>query len=154
MKLCSKCKKVKRNKEFYKRLRYKSGLNSACKVCERERNSKYLRKWRKENLGKCRDRQREYKRKNRKRYRVYMRKYLLRTAYGMSLRDFTKLLAEQDGVCAICGTDQPGQKSFNVDHDHETGEIRGLLCAACNRALGLLKDDPAIVESAFKYLRK
>ena len=51
-------------------------------------------------------------------------------------------------VCEICG----GSEYLAVDHDHESGKVRGKLCANCNRALGLLKDDPARVEAMFKYL--
>ena len=92
----------------------------------------------------------------------------LRRDFGITLDDYEALLAEQCGVCAICGEPpavafgrpdgRPGRQGRQrvprlvVDHDHATGKIRGLLCVHCNRGIGFLKDDPAIVRLALKYL--
>ncbi len=75
---------------------------------------------------------------------------------GMTLEDFNNLLETQGGRCAICGTDSPHGRTdrFVVDHDHKTGLPRGLLCSVCNVAIGLLQDDPAILERATDYLRQ
>jgi hypothetical protein len=64
-------------------------------------------------------------------------------------------LAAQGGRCAICGTDTPGtvQRFFAMDHDHETGEMRGLLCYRCNIGIGNLADDPDRLEAAARYHR-
>jgi len=64
------------------------------------------------------------------------------------------MLVTQEGRCAICGTQDPGRNwpSFNVDHDHATGRVRGLLCANCNDAIGKLKDDPTLLHRAAEYL--
>jgi hypothetical protein len=61
----------------------------------------------------------------------------------------------QNGQCAICASSDPGGgfKNFAVDHNHTTGEIRGLLCTRCNRGLGLFKDDPVLTQLATNYLR-
>lgn len=59
---------------------------------------------------------------------------------------------EQDNACAICHQPCPSGRALAVDHDHTTGAIRGLLCANCNRALGLLQDSPEVVASALAYL--
>jgi len=79
----------------------------------------------------------------------------LRRMYGITQDQFNQLLLEQGGKCAICSTDSPGGRTgvFNVDHDHRTNRIRGLLCHRCNLALGFLDDDPHRLYSAFKYLR-
>lgn len=71
--------------------------------------------------------------------------------YGLTVEDFGKLLASQGGVCAICaGTDE--QRRLSVDHDHETGEVRGLLCSGCNGAkLGRLGDDPERAEARAEH---
>jgi hypothetical protein len=70
-------------------------------------------------------------------------------------------LIRRDGnACQICGKDgraRPnghGAGRLHVDHDHKTGMVRGLLCASCNRALGFLCDDPALVRAALAYLEK
>lgn len=90
----------------------------------------------------------------------YRRREKLLAEYGMTVAQYDAMLLRQNGCCAICGTDAPGSKrarsdrSFCIDHDHKTGFVRGLLCAHCNRGIGLLKDDPAIVEAAVQYLRQ
>jgi len=68
--------------------------------------------------------------------------------YGLTPGDYDKLFEEQSGKCKICGTTDPGAsyKYLSVDHDHETGEVRGLLCNSCNRALGFFKDDTNLLE--------
>ena len=63
------------------------------------------------------------------------------------------MLAEQDGGCGICG-DPPGKTALHVDHDHETGVVRGLLCFRCNSALGNLRDDPDIITLALVYVTR
>ncbi|WP_374580593.1 endonuclease VII domain-containing protein [Sphingomonas sp. J344] len=78
----------------------------------------------------------------------------LRNRYGLSLTDFHDLLEAQGGVCAICS--EPEQvkdgRSLAVDHDHSTGEVRGLLCQKCNTGLGKFRDSPDLLREAIKYL--
>jgi hypothetical protein len=73
---------------------------------------------------------------------------------GLTLEQWEIMLSEQGGRCAICGTDKPGGigEKLNVDHDHGTGAVRGLLCHLCNRMLGHAKDDVRILEAAIAYL--
>lgn len=80
--------------------------------------------------------------------------FRLQQRYGIDLDEYERLLASQDGGCAICGEAycQDGRK-LHVDHDHSTGEVRGLLCHRCNTAIGLLKDDPNVVTKAVAYLK-
>ena len=87
------------------------------------------------------------------------RKSSLRKNYGIDLDEYNAMLAKQHGVCAICGEDEPNEhgrtgKKFrlSVDHCHDSGTIRGLLCQRCNRAIGLLKDDPILLRRAISYL--
>ena len=76
--------------------------------------------------------------------------------YGLTLGDYAVLLEEQNYSCKICETKEPKGQSkdgrFYVDHNHNTGEVRGLLCNDCNTALGLLKDSPELVKKAGLYL--
>jgi len=76
-------------------------------------------------------------------------KHLKRT-YGITIEDYNALLEQQDGVCAICKNEH--EHALCVDHDHETGDIRGLLCKPCNVAIGNFKDDTRRLEEAIKYL--
>ena len=71
--------------------------------------------------------------------------------YGITLADYDRMLKDQDGRCKICGR-TPGHTRLCVDHDHATGEVRGLLCKPCNQALGLFAEDPSIVAKAAEYL--
>ena len=63
----------------------------------------------------------------------------------------SSMLEAQGGVCAIC-EQAPGTTQFCLDHDHETGFVRGYLCDPCNRALGLFRDEPYILQAAIDYL--
>jgi hypothetical protein len=74
----------------------------------------------------------------------------LRRRYGISPAEYDALLAKQGGVCAICRKRSKGR--LCVDHCHLTGTVRGLLCHACNVALGALKDDQASLVAALAYL--
>ena len=76
-------------------------------------------------------------------------------AYGISEEQTAALLAAQGGRCAICRTDTPGGVGdWHVDHDHATGVVRGLLCNSCNIALGLFRDDEALLTAALAYLER
>jgi hypothetical protein len=77
------------------------------------------------------------------------RHYHLTRRYGIGEAEVEELLAEQGGVCAICGADNPE----HVDHDHETGHIRGLLCFNCNGGLGQFRDNVDYLTSAITYLK-
>jgi hypothetical protein len=74
--------------------------------------------------------------------------------YKLSETDYEVLKKVQNNSCAICGTHQKHLLTkLAVDHNHSTGTYRGLLCGACNRALGLLKDDISMLEKSIMYLR-
>ncbi len=62
--------------------------------------------------------------------------------YGITVEQYDAMLRQQNGLCAICGR-APKRFRLAVDHDHETGEIRGLLCTRCNLGLGWFRDDPS-----------
>ena len=77
----------------------------------------------------------------------------LRVEYGITPEEYQALLDGQAHCCAICGGEaNPQGKRLSVDHDHTTGQIRGLLCGSCNNLLGLAYDRPEILRSAAAYL--
>ena len=81
--------------------------------------------------------------------------YALKRRYGITVEDYENLLKQQHFGCAICGTPScKTGRNFAVDHCHETGKVRGLLCAGCNQGLGNFKDDVGYLEDAISYLRK
>ncbi len=83
----------------------------------------------------------------------------LKSRYGITLEEYRRLLAVQNGACAICHQGETRRHWWGgevyllaVDHDHETGKTRGLLCNRCNRALGLFGDNVENLLAAATYL--
>lgn len=116
---------------------------------ERER----ARRWRQENTSAVRGYQQNYYTENREDLSHRRRENHRKRRYDLTPQKFSEMLASQDGKCAVCKTPEPrGKTSWHVDHDHETGQIRGILCITCNIALGMLHDDPARCRAAADYL--
>jgi len=79
---------------------------------------------------------------------------IIRRQYGITLQEFEELLQFQGGVCAICQKSLENERrKINIDHDHETNEVRGLLCSGCNTGLGHLGDNIDGLERALYYLK-
>lgn len=76
----------------------------------------------------------------------------LKGRYGLSLSAFNTMLEEQNSKCAICDVDFSSAVRPNVDHDHKTGAVRGLLCSNCNKGIGFLGDQASTVAAAVQYL--
>src|SRR5262249_30187058 len=81
-----------------------------------------------------------------------VRRRRLKRLYGISLEDYERLLARQNGACGICR--RKSKRMLCVDHCHKTGRVRGLLCVRCNTGLGLYKDDPSIMRRGADYLER
>lgn len=132
-----------------------------------QRRIAYYREWRKKHPDYDKQRyansaeQRE-KRKARTRAWNALNKERVRISnrcrkYGMTPEEIESLRKSQNNQCAICEVqfdDADRTTAMCVDHSHVTRKIRGLLCNTCNRALGLLKDNPAVLEKGIAYLRK
>lgn len=81
------------------------------------------------------------------------RDWFYKQRYGITLEEYNKLYEEQEGCCKVCNKHQMDfKKRLHVDHSHETGQVRGLLCPSCNLAIGMLMDDPKIIKSAWEYV--
>lgn len=78
-----------------------------------------------------------------------------RKRYGITEEAYGVLVQVQKNLCAICNRppEVGGKKSLDVDHDHSTGRVRGLLCTNCNTGIGLFKDNPALLLAAISYLK-
>lgn len=165
--LCSRCKEDKPEDEFLKDKRRPNGLGTWCKKCFSEYRKEYYKKnknelnaksalWAKNNLDRCRKSGLKYRSNNREREKNRALEY----KYGLTIEEYSFLLEKQNSICAICGreetaVDRNGKiKKLQVDHDHETGKIRGLLCSTCNRGIGYLQDDISIIENALEYLKE
>lgn len=161
--LCRRCSETKPASDFSKG-DGADGLASWCKPCAAE----HARAWYRANKGRAREtkrryyeanrervneRQREYKASRPRQYKAYRLK-----SFGLTIDDFERMLAEQDGVCAGCLHPPTGEDRQNavlhVDHCHETGRVRGLLCGRCNTGLGLLRDDPETLHRLAAYVAK
>lgn len=105
---------------------------------EKEKVKIYQKAWRERNREKDNKYKRESYLRNKEKFILLERDRQYKKRYGISLDDYNKLLKEQNGECKICKTTISGPKTnnFAVDHDHSTGEVRGLLCSRCNGALG------------------
>lgn len=104
------------------------------------------------------DRNKVYRKENHQLLMDKQRKRRIEQHYGITVDEYQKLLVSQDGRCAICRTTEPRGRgahnslSFYIDHDHQTGVVRGLLCHACNTGLGAFRDSSTSMNSAIQYL--
>jgi len=123
------------------------GKRQLCYNCQKEITKLYVEKNRETINKKKKKKSLEPKEKLKK------AEYKLKTRYGITLSDYDRMLDKQDGCCAICMTTNPKSHGrFIVDHNHDTGEVRGLLCTSCNGALGKFSDSILVLKSAIKYL--
>ena len=143
-KRCSKCCAIKPLEAFGIESRRFDGRRCFCKECGNAERRKYTK------TDTFRQRYRS------ERHKQWCRDFDRKRRYGLTPAAFQALLDSQDGRCGVCRTDTPGGRwdAFHVDHDHETGKVRGLLCDACNRALGLAGDSLEGVLRFVEYLRR
>ena len=107
-------------------------------------------------LERKRQRERQWLKDNPEKAAAKRRRARLKMKYGITVEDYDAMLVDQGGGCAICGATDPGESRgyFCVDHCHETKEVRGLLCDACNLGVGKFNDDPDRLERAAAYVRR
>ena len=163
MKRCKKCGEWKPLDDFYKASGTADGHRNDCRPCNlAAKHERYTanpepykartRQWQQENAERYAENQRRFKESGRK--AVASRKSHLKRKYGMTLEDYDRLLEQQGGGCAVCGRPPREDISLHVDHDHDTGHIRGILCFRCNNGIGDFGHDLALLEAAAAYLRR
>jgi hypothetical protein len=151
-KRCGRCAAVKPATEFYRQSRNGDGLQSKCKACDKVYRAGRYQRFKASDHEKVR----QWKLRNPERNRLYKVKAHLKAKYDMTLEDYERMFLRQAGVCAICerpGRRRGGAGPLEVDHDHRTGDVRGLLCGSCNVAIGLLRDAHGVVDRAARYLK-
>lgn len=125
-KVCTKCKLPKLANEFYivvpKKLTHKMRLSSRCRACSIKHNTGSTNSERRKRV------------------------------YGLSDIEYQRLMDEQGGVCKICKRQPEGKQPWNIDHNHKTGVIRGLLCSRCNTGLGCFNDESNLIRQAALYV--
>ncbi len=105
----------------------------------------YNRSWNKKHRKERNKRRRAWHAINPEKTREYNHKRM----YNLSADTYRTMLQDQNNSCASCGE----SKKLQIDHDHETGQVRGLLCGDCNVAAGRLKDSSKLAHKLIKYLR-
>lgn len=146
---CSRCGETEPLSNFGRCSRKKNGHKSACKEClrlaentrDRTRRNEYAKKWRAA-------KGQEHQHKAQVRYR-----------YGVTDDWYDTTLAAQGGLCAACGEPETETRLgvvrlLSVDHNHQTGEVRGFLCNSCNRTIGYAREDATRLAACAAYLRR
>ena len=177
MKTCSRCKELKGASDFAV---YNGKLWCWCRACQRAasvsyraRNREKVRASAKEYGIRNRDRRmelcREWRAKNRTRHLEgcrrrdalrraadpeYDRRRNFRQKYKITIEQYDAMYRDQNGVCAICARLNLSGRRLAVDHDHDTGKIRGLLCSRCNSAIGLARESLDVLKMTVVYLEK
>lgn len=150
IKQCISCKLNLAISEYHKHPSSKDRLVSKCKIC----CSKYLKEYRIINSSKLKANKREEYQRNRNRY---LERELIRK-YGITMNTYNQMLKEQDYKCRISNASESNSsnkgktRAFDVDHCHETGIVRGLLCGLCNVGLGSFRDNTDLLVTAIHYL--
>lgn len=140
MKQCCTCKNSKPLTDFGKNKSTKDGLNKRCKTCHNSSSSRYYEL-------------------NTSKHRALVnannvRLYWPDLSKDEALKQYETLVLSQNNQCAICKIDlSQFEKRPHIDHNHKTGQVRGLLCSNCNRGLGYLKDSMDVLQSAIEYLK-
>lgn len=140
--------------------------NKAYRDRHKERVAAASRKWEKEHPEIKRMYDKKYRTANREKTLMANKKWRnanpkkdikrhLMAHYNMTVDEYNFMFESQQGKCAICGQHQSElTKALFVDHNHETGKIRGLLCSKCNAGIGFFHDDIALLNIAIEYLEK
>jgi len=102
----------------------------------------------------CNECYKEYRKNNKKDEKEANRLYQKKTKYGITKEEYYNLFESQGNKCLICGCEFNGRIKGVIDHNHNTGVVRGLLCQKCNSLLGMANEDPKILENAILYLKR
>lgn len=136
---CACCKRRKPKGQFAINNQQKDGFSCYCKECQHNKSA-------------------IYRKKNRERVQASSRQCNLKRRLkklGLTLSEYTDMLIKQKGRCAICGiSDTKYKQGFDIDHNHKTGKVRGLLCNQCNFLVGLSRESFLIINKLKQYLKK
>ena len=167
-KSCSRCGEVKLLSEFAPHAKGKYGRQASCKVCERKRGREYAKAHPEiERARRLRTYARHVERREqdavydtlfKEKRRASSILWEKKRKFGLTAEMYLSMLEESKGLCAICGQpetshNQHGPLPLAVDHNHATGQVRGMLCMTCNIKLSVL-EDTSFVDAAQSYLRR
>lgn len=163
---CSVCKWVLPHSDFYKHSHGMFGLTSKCKKCHCEMTAKWAKnnreqvvanhnRWNSENRERIRAQAKARRWKDVEKSREKERKKSVYSAYGITFEQKEAMFEAQGRKCAACGGDEPrSKKGWHIDHCHDSGRIRGILCHSCNASLGNAGDSAERLHALIAYLRK
>lgn len=133
-KRCSICHQIKLKSEFHKNKSHKDGYHHVCKICDSDRKKKLYAE------------SSEYRNKQRLGY--------LKSVYKIDENIYKNMLIQQNNKCAICKNEFKSSRTTHIDHNHNTGKVRELLCSKCNHLLGLSDENIDRLKSAITYLER
>ncbi len=149
---CSSCLTDRIPEDFPRDRSKKTGLHSKCRAC----HSAYQKHKRITDVSyreRCLSRSASYKKNRPQEYALAVRNSTLKKKYGLTVFTYEKMLVDQGGVCYLCHRSDDGfGRRLHVDHCHDTGTVRKLLCQPCNTALGKFNHSPALLRAAALYL--
>ena len=156
-KWCPLCQATKSTLDFTTSPARPDGRGNWCRKCQRTKGKEYRlkRPQAKITTDSKQSRQRElaWKKRDPKGFKIAHRRYYLKSEYGLTPEHLRALLKTQYGKCPICKRPLKTLTRYHIDHDHQTQNIRGILCVKCNLLLGYGNDNPTILQSAISYLK-
>ncbi len=156
IKTCFTCKTQKTIKEFCKHKDRPDGVTNTCKTCKNTVRRVDYSTWDDVRLA-ARQVQRsiidakQVHKDRRYRHGTEVTRY---TKYGITKEIYMDMLDKQDGTCDICNGLNANGRDLSIDHNHDTNEVRGLLCGACNSTLGMSRDSISRLEKCIEYLKR
>jgi hypothetical protein len=178
MKTCTRCQLRKPAAAFYSHPTTRDGLSSWCRVCtcaerkavaerDPEAHREKARRWywanRERAIARTTRSRKRWGPQQKARHREVNFNSMLRRKYGLTREAWEHMIAQQNGLCAICGlppeikdrgTTRTKSTPWVVDHNHSTGQVRELLCGRCNTLVGFIELNPHLVPSALNYLKR
>jgi hypothetical protein len=159
VKRCKKCGETKPLELFYADKACRDGRRPECKACTSAARRVYYRANRKKVIGRVVAWQRD----NKERYNARQREYRkrnpdkdwpghLKRNFGLTVDEYESFVAAHSGRCAICCDEAAAGKRLHIDHDHNSKNVRGMLCVRCNNGLGQFRENPALLERGIDYL--
>jgi hypothetical protein len=163
-KVCRLCRRTLPVEKFYKARGTRDGRRGECRDCFQQQRVDRMAA-RPELIQAARDRTKRWQQDNPDRYAEQqrrkiesgayaraLRKHFLKKKYGLTVEEYDRMLADQGGVCYLCGRPPRQNSSLHVDHCHDTGKVRRLLCFSCNAGIGHLQHDPELLTRAAQYV--
>ena len=144
---CTQCQVTKPEGDYQPAMLKRKG--KWCRDCCNKRHAA----WHQANAKTINAKHRErYHTKTKEQVITNQRRYILKKHFNLTPEEYASMLEEQGGICRICGNPPTDKKALCVDHNHDTGAVRGLLCSTCNTGLGQFQDSPDMLQKAREYL--